>query len=50
MGGYGATNIGVTYNKTFGIVGSSCGALDFNSFGEGYNKYMVNKVLGPMES
>ncbi|OCA80036.1 esterase [Chryseobacterium contaminans] len=50
MGGYGATNIGVTYNKTFGIVGSSCGALDFNSFGEGYNKYMVNKVLGLMES
>ena len=50
MGGYGATNIGITYNKTFGIVGSSCGALDFNSFGEGYNKYLVNKVLGPMES
>ncbi|MCS4305402.1 alpha/beta hydrolase family protein [Chryseobacterium sp. BIGb0232] len=50
MGGYGATNIGVTYNKTFGIVGSSCGALDFNVFGEGYNKYMVNKVLGPLES
>jgi len=50
MGGYGATNIGVTYNKTFGIVGSSCGALDFNSFGEGYQKYMVNKVLGPLES
>nr|WP_315028376.1 alpha/beta hydrolase-fold protein [uncultured Chryseobacterium sp.] len=49
MGGYGATNIGVTYNKTFGIVGSSCGALDFNSFGEGYQKYMVNKVLGPLE-
>ncbi|MCJ7936167.1 MAG: alpha/beta hydrolase-fold protein [Chryseobacterium sp.] len=50
MGGYGATNIGITYNKTFGIVGSSCGALDFNSFGEGYAKYMVNKVLGPLES
>lgn len=49
MGGYGATNIGVTYNKTFGIVGSSCGALDFSSFGEGYNKYMVNNVLGPFE-
>lgn len=48
MGGYGATNIGVTYNKTFGIVGSSCGALDFNSFGQGYNKYMVDKVLGPL--
>lgn len=50
MGGYGATHIGVTYNKTFGIVGSSCGALDFNAFGEGYNKYRVNKVLGPLES
>ncbi|REC45331.1 alpha/beta hydrolase [Chryseobacterium pennipullorum] len=49
MGGYGATNIGVTYNKTFGIVGSSCGALDLTSIGEGYNKYMVNKVLGPLE-
>ncbi|ASE61168.1 esterase family protein [Chryseobacterium indologenes] len=50
MGGYGATNIGVIYNKTFGIVGSSCGALDFTVFGEGYQKYMVNKVLGPLES
>lgn len=50
MGGYGATNIGVTYHKTFGIVGSSCGALDFSSFGEGYQEYMVNKVLGPFES
>lgn len=50
MGGYGATNIGITYNKTFGIVGSSCGALDFTVFGEGYNKYMVSKVLGPFES
>ncbi|WP_347217288.1 alpha/beta hydrolase-fold protein [Chryseobacterium sp.] len=50
MGGYGATNIGITYNKTFGIVGSSCGALDFNAFGEGYNKYLVNKILGPLES
>ncbi|KFF74651.1 esterase [Chryseobacterium sp. P1-3] len=49
MGGYGATNIGVTYNKTFGIVGSSCGALDFNSLKEGYQKYMVNRVLGPLE-
>ncbi|WP_312305181.1 alpha/beta hydrolase-fold protein [Chryseobacterium sp.] len=50
MGGYGATNIGVIYNKTFGIVGSSCGALDFNSFGQGYAKYMVDKVLGPLLS
>lgn len=50
MGGYGATNIGVTYHNTFGIVGSSCGALDFNSFGEGYHQYKVDKVLGPLKS
>lgn len=50
MGGYGAVNIGVTYNKTFGIVGSSCGALDFNSFGAGYNGYQVDKVLGSFSS
>lgn len=50
MGGYGAVNIGTTYSKTFGIVGSSCGALDFNSFGEGYIKYQVGKVLGPLIS
>lgn len=46
MGGYGAVNIGTAYNHTFGIVGSSCGALDFNSFGEGYTHYQVDKVLG----
>lgn len=50
MGGYGAVNIGVTYHNTFGIVGSSCGALDFKTFGEGYTHYQVNKVLGPIES
>ncbi len=50
MGGYGATNIGVTYHDTFGVVGSSCGALDFRVFGENYNKYQVDKVLGPFES
>ncbi|WP_244614350.1 alpha/beta hydrolase [Elizabethkingia argenteiflava] len=50
MGGYGATNIGVTYNKTFSIVGSSCGSLDLRLFGEGYQKRMVDKVLGPVES
>lgn len=50
MGGYGAVNIGVTYRDTFGIVGSSCGALDFKSFGANYNKYQVNKVLGPLET
>ncbi len=50
MGGYGAVNIGTVYNKTFGIVGSSCGALDLASFGPGYNKYGVDKVLGPVAS
>ncbi|MDR2238146.1 MAG: esterase family protein [Chryseobacterium sp.] len=47
MGGYGAVNIGTVYNKTFGIVGSSCGALDLASFGPGYTQYNVDKVLGP---
>lgn len=46
MGGYGATNIGVTYRKIFGVVGSSCGALDFRSFGKEYTNYQVDKVLG----
>ncbi|MCT2563862.1 alpha/beta hydrolase [Chryseobacterium herbae] len=50
MGGYGAVNIGTTYNKTFGIVGSSCGALDLASFGEGYTKYQVDKMAGPVIS
>ena len=50
MGGYGAVNIGTTYHDTFGIVGSSCGALDFAAFGEGYNQYQVSNVLGPWES
>lgn len=50
MGGYGAMNIGVAYKDTFGIVGSSCGALDLKSFGNNYNKYQVDKVLGPLES
>lgn len=49
MGGYGAMNIGITYQDTFGIVGSSCGALDFKSFGKGYEQYKVNDVLGPLE-
>ncbi|PIF45867.1 S-formylglutathione hydrolase FrmB [Chryseobacterium sp. 52] len=50
MGGYGAVNIGTIYNKTFGIVGSSCGALDFTSFGEGYTKYQVANVLGSLNT
>lgn len=49
MGGYGAVNIGVTYQDTFGIVGSSCGALDLKSIGKGYEQYKVNEVLGPLE-
>jgi len=49
MGGYGATNIGVTYHQTFGIVGSSCGALDFRTFGEAYQQYNVDEVLGKFE-
>lgn len=50
MGGYGAVNIGTVYNETFGIVGSSCGALDLAAFGTGYAKYSVDKVLGPVAS
>lgn len=50
MGGYGAVNIGITYNKTFGVVGSSCGALDLTSFGKAYTGYQVDKVLGPIQS
>ena len=46
MGGYGALNIGVFYANTFSIVGSSCGALDFNRFGENFHNYQVDKVLG----
>lgn len=50
MGGYGAVNIGTTYNKTFGIVGSSCGALDLASLGKGYTEYAVDKIAGPVIS
>ncbi|MBF7091617.1 esterase family protein [Flavobacterium sp. ALJ2] len=50
MGGYGATNIGIAYQNTFSIVGSSCGALDFNRFGESFHNYQVNKVLGEFRS
>lgn len=50
MGGYGATNIGTSYNKTFGIVGSSCGALEVTSFGKAYTGYQVDKVMGPIQS
>lgn len=46
MGGYGALNIGVAYQNSFSIVGSSCGALDFNRFGENFHNYQVDKVLG----
>ncbi len=50
MGGYGALNIGIFYSDTFGIVGSSCGALDFNRFGENFYNYQVDKVLGDFKS
>lgn len=46
MGGYGAIHIGTHYPKTFSIIGSSCGALDFNQFGTAYNEYQVDQVLG----
>lgn len=46
MGGYGAINIGVTFSTVFSLVGSSCGALDFNRFGESYHLYQVDRVLG----
>ena len=50
MGGYGALNIGIFYQSTFGIAGSSCGALDFNRFGENFHNYQVDKVLGDFKS
>lgn len=50
MGGYGAMNIGIAHQNTFSIVGSSCGALDFNRFGENYHNYQVDKVLGNFKS
>ena len=50
MGGYGALNIGISYAQTFSIVGSSCGALDFNRFGNHYKEYQVDKVLGKFEN
>lgn len=46
MGGYGAIHIGTHYPNTFSIIGSSCGALDFNQFGTAYNEYQVDQVLG----
>jgi len=46
MGGFGAVNIGLNYNQTFSIVGSTCGALDFAYFGEGYKNYQVEDALG----
>lgn len=46
MGGYGALHIGIAYPQTFSIVGSSCGALDFDRFGQAYLQYQVDKVLG----
>ena len=39
-----------SFPETFGIVGSSCGALDFRTFNEGYNNYQVDKVLYPLSS
>lgn len=50
MGGYGAVNIGIAYTNTFSVVGSSCGALDFNRFGLSYNNYQVDRVLGSFKS
>jgi len=49
MGGYGALHIGVAYPQIFSIVGSSCGAIDFNRFGKGYQGYQVNRVLGELK-
>ncbi|QIH34964.1 alpha/beta hydrolase-fold protein [Sphingobacterium sp. DR205] len=49
MGGYGALHIGVAYPKVFSIIGSSCGAIDFNRFGKGYQGYQVDKVLGELK-
>ena len=50
MGGFGALYIGISFPEIFGLVGSSCGALDFRTFNEGYNNYQVDKVLGPLSS
>ncbi|MBV8253055.1 MAG: prolyl oligopeptidase family serine peptidase [Chitinophaga sp.] len=46
MGGYGALHIGVSHPETFSIIGSTCGAVDFNYFGEGFGFYHVDKYLG----
>lgn len=46
MGGYGALSIGLAKQETFSAVGSICGALDFNQFGESYHNYQVDQVLG----
>lgn len=50
MGGYGAINIGVAYQNTFSIVGSTCGALDFNRFGDNFHNYQVDQFLGEFKS
>lgn len=49
MGGFGAVNVGLYYNQTFSIVGSTCGALDLTYFGESYRNYQVENVLGAFE-
>lgn len=50
MGGYGAIHIGTHFSKTFSIIGSSCGALDFNLLKTNYIKYQVNQVLGNLDT
>ncbi len=50
MGGYGALHIGINHPDNFAFVGSSCGALDFNRFGENYSNYQVDKVLGAFKN
>lgn len=50
MGGYGAIHIGSQYPDTFSVIGSSCGALDFNLFENGYQNYQVDRVLGDLNT
>ncbi|WP_313383659.1 alpha/beta hydrolase-fold protein [Chishuiella sp.] len=50
MGGYGALSIAISNQNVFSKVGSVSGAIDFNRFGEAYQLYKVDKVLGDLKN
>jgi len=50
MGGYGALTVGISNQDIYSLVGSVSGAIDFNRFGESYQQYRVDKVLGELKN